>query len=263
MPLTTPSPPVSTLPARAATDRRGQHLFIADLHLTPARPALTALFLAFLAERARGSDALYILGDLFDAWIGDDDDALPEVRAGLRTLTGAGTPCTLLHGNRDFLLGWRFARATGSRLRRDPCRLRLGGEPVLLMHGDLLCIDDRPYQRFRRRVRNPLVQRLFLWQPLARRRRIAADYRARSAAAMATKSAGIMDANPTEVLRRMRQAGVRRLIHGHTHRPADHPLEINGTPAIRHVLADWHDQRGEVLVYNDGHWWREAVLPPG
>jgi UDP-2,3-diacylglucosamine hydrolase len=234
-------------------------LFISDLHLSPDDPATTCLFLEFLSRRAAGAAALYILGDLFDTWIGDDDDPLPEVREGLRTLTAAGTTCALMHGNRDFLLGQRFARATGCRLLRDGRRIQLGGEPVLLMHGDLLCTDDVAYLRFRRKVRNPLVQALFLLKPLAERRRVAADYRAKSTRAMAAKTTEIMDANPHAVLRRMQRAGVRRMVHGHTHRPADHELLVAGRPAVRHVLTDWHADRGEVLVHDRDGWHREPV----
>ncbi|MBK5929659.1 UDP-2,3-diacylglucosamine diphosphatase [Halochromatium salexigens] len=237
--------------------RPGETLFIADLHLSPQRPALTELFVSFLEHRAAGARQLYILGDLFDAWIGDDDDSLPEVRIALQWLTRQGTRCALMHGNRDFLIGRRFARATGCDLVRDPCRIQLGGEPILLMHGDLLCSDDIAYQRFRRRVRNPLVQRLFLWSPLQKRRRIAADYRQRSSEAMTGKSAEIMDVNRSAISLRMQRHAVRRLIHGHTHRPGDHAFNLDGQPAMRHVLADWQETRGEALVYRAGSWHRE------
>lgn len=255
-----------TAPARAsdptdasssAAARAGEALFISDLHLSPQRPALTRLFVDFLDQRANGASALYILGDLFDSWIGDDDDPLPEVREALRTLTDAGTTCSLMHGNRDFLLGRRFARATGCRRIGDPWPTTIGGEAVLLMHGDRLCTDDIAYQRFRRRVRNPLVQRLFLWTPLARRRRVAEDYRRRSARAMAGKTAAIMDVNDAAVVAQMRRFGASRLIHGHTHRPADHRLSIDGRPALRQVLADWDETSGEVLVYGGASWSRD------
>jgi len=243
-------------------ERSNEHLFISDLHLSPQRPALTQHLVDFLGKRVQGARALYILGDLFDAWVGDDDDPLPEVCRALRRLTAAGTDCAIMHGNRDFLIGRRFARATGCRLIRDPWPISLGGERILLMHGDLLCTDDLAYQRFRRRVRNPVVQRLFLWTPLARRRRIAADYRARSAAAMAAKTAEIMDVNPEAVSAQMRHFGVTRLIHGHTHRPGDHALRINGAAAVRQVLADWHEHHAEALVYRGhdgrGAWSREG-----
>jgi len=248
-------------PPRPSTlaPRSSQLLFISDLHLSPERPGASELFLDFLQRRAASVRCLYILGDLFDAWIGDDDDPLPAVREGLRALTAAGTACELLRGNRDFLLGRRFARSTGCRIVREPRRIHAGGEAVLLMHGDLLCTDDIPYLRFRRKVRNPLVQRLFLLKPLAERRRIAADYRLGSTHAMAGKTIEIMDAHAHEVQRRMHRAGVRRLIHGHTHRPADHRLVVVGEPAVRHVLADWQEDRGEVLVHDGRAWHREPV----
>lgn len=242
-------------------NRSGERLFISDLHLSPQRPALTQLFVDFLMDRAHGAAELYILGDLFDAWIGDDDDPLPAVRGGLRRLTAAGTACSIMHGNRDFLIGRRFARATGCRLIRDPWRVELGGEAVLLMHGDLLCTDDIAYQRFRRRVRNPLLQQLFLWTPRAQRRRVADDYRRRSTTAIAEKQVEIMDVNGTAVEAQMRRFGVSRLIHGHTHRPADHRLIIGGRPALRQVLSDWNEERGEALVHRGGSWYREAWLP--
>jgi UDP-2,3-diacylglucosamine hydrolase len=261
--MTTPSETPTSTAAAPIPTRPQETLFISDLHLSEDRPDLLALFLDFLAGRAQGAGALFILGDLFDAWIGDDDDR-PSHRAvidALRHLADQGTACALMHGNRDFLIGRRFARAAGCRLLRDPACIRLGGEPVLLMHGDLLCTDDIPYQRFRRRVRNPIVQRLFLLKSLAARRQIAADYRARSGAATAEKTQAIMDVNPAEVARRIRRAKVRRLVHGHTHRPADHDLQLADQLAHRHALSDWHAHRGEVLVHDDTGWHREPVFP--
>lgn len=236
-------------------------LFISDLHLSPDRPGTVALFLRFLVSRARSARQLYILGDLFDAWIGDDDDSPPgpAVRAGLRALTASGTACFLMHGNRDFLIGRRFARDTGCTLLRDPTRIDLDGTPTLLMHGDLLCTDDVAYQRFRRRMRNPLVQQLFLWRPLARRRALAADYRRRSGAATAMKAEGIMDVNQETVQAYLRRHGVQTLIHGHTHRPADHRLTLGGREVSRRVLAEWHLDHAEVLVYADGRFLREPL----
>ncbi|WP_242519254.1 UDP-2,3-diacylglucosamine diphosphatase [Halochromatium roseum] len=241
----------------------GETLFISDLHLSPRRPALIRLFIEFLEQRAPAATQLFILGDLFDAWIGDDDDPLPEVRAALKRLTDRGTRCLIMHGNRDFLLGRRFARTTGCELIRDPCLIQLDDEPILLMHGDLLCTDDLAYQRFRRRVRNPIVQRLFLWSPLSKRRGIAARYRQRSGEAMAQKPDAIMDVNSAAVSKQMRRAGVRRLIHGHTHRPQDHALELDGQPALRQVLCDWTDDRGELLVHQSGTWRREPWVATG
>jgi len=232
-----------------------ESLFVSDLHLASDRPGTLALFLGFLGGRARSAERLYILGDLFDAWIGDDDDRppSPQVSGALRALSDGGTRLFFMRGNRDFLVGRRFARATGCTLLRDPVVADLYGEPTLLMHGDLLCTDDVAYQRFRRRIRNPLVVRLFLWKSLARRRAIADDYRRRSGEATAGKTEAIMDVNPATVRRFMRQHGVRRLIHGHTHRPADHAFDLDGSEAWRIVLAEWRPERGEVLsVSPDG-----------
>jgi UDP-2,3-diacylglucosamine hydrolase len=236
-------------------------LFIADLHLAPQRPETVRLFLDFLAGRAARAARLYILGDLFDAWIGDDDDTppFPEVRAPLRRLTAGGTAGALLHGNRDFLLGRAFCRDTGCTLLTDPTLIELDGTRTLLMHGDLLCTDDHDYQRFRRRVRNPLVKRLILWKSLQRRRAIADGYRRRSALAMADKAAAIMDVNAATVAEYLGRRRATHLIHGHTHRPADHELIVNGQPARRTVLAQWYPDHGEVLVYRGGVWQREPV----
>ena len=245
----------------AAAD--GELLFVSDLHLAAERPETLALFLGFLGGRARGAARLYILGDLFDAWIGDDDDAppAPQVRAGLHALTASGTACTLQSGNRDFLLGRRFCRETGATLGADPLLIVIDGERTLLMHGDLLCTADVDYLRFRRRVRNPLVRRLFLFKSLAARRAVADDYRRRSGAAKGEKTAAIMDAEPAAVADYLTRYRATHLIHGHTHRPAEHPLSIAGHPARRTVLAEWHPDRGEVLVHRAGQWHREPVLP--
>lgn len=239
----------------------GESLFVSDLHLAPERPETIELFIDFLGGRARRAGAVFILGDLFETWIGDDDDlpAYREVRAALRALTASGTRCALAHGNRDFLIGRAFLRDTGCALLGDPSLHRFGGEPTLLMHGDLLCTDDVPYQRFRRRIRNPVVTWLFRRKSLASRRAIAADYRRKSGAATSAKDARIMDVNPDTVLDYMRRNDASRLIHGHTHRPADHRLDLDGREARRHVLAQWHEDQGEALVHESGHWHREAV----
>jgi UDP-2,3-diacylglucosamine hydrolase len=236
-------------------------LFISDLHLSAERPATVELLLGFLAGRARQASRLFILGDFFDAWIGDDEDAppIPDVISALRGLTAAGTACFLMHGNRDFLIGRRFCRATGCALLKDPFLTAFDGEPTLLMHGDLLCTDDQAYQRFRRRVRNPLIQRLFLWKSLVSRRALAADYRRKSAAANAGKNEQIMDVNQSTVAEYLRRFGAARLIHGHTHRPGEHLLSLAGGQARRLVLAEWHEGRGEVLVHQSGAWRRERV----
>lgn len=238
-------------------------LFVSDLHLSAEQAGTVELFLGFLAGRARQAERLYILGDLFEAWIGDDDDSppCPQVRAGLRALTASGTACTLLHGNRDFLIGRRFCRETGCELLRDPTAVRVGDARTLLMHGDLLCTDDVEYLRFRRRVRNPLVKQLFLWKTLDARRAIADRYRKNSRTATAVKPEDITDASPQTAAAYLTRFRATRLVHGHTHRPADHEMTLAGPTAIRSVLAQWHTDRGEVLVHRGGHWHREAVLP--
>ncbi len=238
-------------------------LFISDLHLAPDRPVTVECFIGFLVRRARQAQALYILGDLFDAWIGDDDDQppYPEIRAALRGLTESGTDCYLMHGNRDFLIGRSFARDTGCKLLSDPTLAEPAGIPTLLMHGDLLCTDDVPYQKFRRRIRNPIARRLFLWKPLAQRRAIAADYRRKSGVAIAEKTPAIMDVSQRTVEEYMRRFSVQRLIHGHTHRPADHSFVLDGNPVTRLVLAEWQADRGEVLVVSEDGWEREEIRP--
>lgn len=237
------------------------HLFVSDLHLSPDRPATVDRFVRFLRERARAATALYLLGDIFDVWIGDDDHDPPnaEVASALRDLTAAGVACHLMHGNRDFLIGRAFSRATGCRLLRDPTRVLLDDEPTLLMHGDLLCTDDIAYQRFRRRIRNPLVKRLFLLRSLASRRAVATAYRRKSGAATSAKPHEIMDVNADTVRRYLHRYGAVRLVHGHTHRPGDHRIEVDGRTATRLVLAEWHPDGGEVLVHTPNDWHREKV----
>jgi UDP-2,3-diacylglucosamine hydrolase len=255
-----PTPGPSALGPRPSP---AETLFISDLHLAPERPATIQLILDFLKGRARQAQQLYILGDLFDAWVGDDDDTppYPQIRAALRELTASGTACGLMHGNRDFLIGRAFCRDTGWTLLRDPTRIALDGEPVLLMHGDLLCTDDLAYQRFRRRIRNPLVKLLFLWKPLEHRRQVAADYRRKSGAATAEKPAAIMDVNQRTVATYLRRFRAGRLIHGHTHRPAEHRITVDGRQLYRSVLAEWHEDLGEVLVHSPGTWKREEFRP--
>jgi len=229
-------------------------LFISDLHLSPERPAIVALFLRFLRERASRAEALYILGDLFEYWIGDDaglhGEARPLVEA-LRQLTQAGIPVYVMHGNRDFLLGKRFEQDTGCKLLPDPSVIALYGEPTLLMHGDLLCTDDVDYLKFRAMVRNPQWIDMFLAKPVPERIAMAQQYREVSKAATANKKPEIMDVNPAAVETTLREHQVSHLIHGHTHRPAQHELTINGQPVRRTVLGDWYDQ-GSVLVCDAG-----------
>jgi UDP-2,3-diacylglucosamine hydrolase len=224
-------------------------LFISDLHLSAERPQATRRFLDFLARRAHRARALYILGDLFEVWIGDDapDAGEREVMAALALLTGHGVACCFMHGNRDFLVGDGFAAATGCRLLQDPTVIALDGQPTLLMHGDTLCTDDVAYQEFRAQVRTPQWRDWILAQSPQRRRALAAGYRQESRAAGREKANAIMDVNAGEVERVMRAHGVRRLIHGHTHRPAEHRFDLDGRQAVRWVLPDWYAEGG-VLV---------------
>ncbi|MGD2137168.1 MAG: UDP-2,3-diacylglucosamine diphosphatase [Gammaproteobacteria bacterium] len=223
-------------------------LFVSDLHLDPERPATTQLFLEFLGQRACQADALYILGDLFEAWIGDDDDTAMNhaVIRGLRACAESGTPLFVMHGNRDFLLGEEFARQSRCTLLDDPTRIDLYGTPTLLMHGDLLCTDDREYMQFRAMVHDPRWQADMLSRPLAERRQIAADMRRTSREQNSGKPESIMDVNPGAVIDIMTASQVTRLIHGHTHRPAIHDPGIPETRAQRIVLGDWYS-RGSVL----------------
>lgn len=228
-------------------------LFISDLHLDPDAPEITEQFLGFLEGEARRAEALYILGDLFEVWLGDDDPepSKAAVKAALRRLTAAGVPCHLMHGNRDFLIGGDFCRDTGCRLLRDGATVDLYGEPVLLMHGDVLCTDDVGYQRLRRVVRNPLVQGIFRRLSLERRQSLAARLRAGSREHVMSTAPEIMDVNATAVAEAFRRSGVRTLVHGHTHRPAIHEVSLPDRAARRIVLGDWHTQ-GSVLEWNPG-----------
>lgn len=236
-------------------------LFISDLHLESTRPAITTLFLDFLERRARRAEALYILGDLFEAWIGDDDDVEPggTVATALRALTDRGIPTYFLHGNRDFLLGERFAAASGIQLLPESWVIELAGERVLLLHGDTLCTDDVEYQVFRAQVRDPAWRARTLALPLTQRRALAGQLRETSQQATRQKAADITDVNPAAVDQALRAQGVHRLIHGHTHRPAIHHWSLDGQPARRAVLGDWRDQ-GSVLVC-DAAGWRLEPLP--
>lgn len=229
-------------------------LFISDLHLDGTRPDVSAQFLEFLEREAKRAQALYILGDLFEAWIGDDDPDPDKRRviAGLRAVTDAGVKTFLIHGNRDFLIGRRFCRETGIELLADGTVIDLYGRRVLLMHGDLLCIDDHAYQRLRRIVRNPLVQFVMRRLTLRQRQRLAERMREGSKehiASMDIAAPQIMDVNNDEVRRTFARYGVDCIIHGHTHRPAVHELQIDGHKAVRIVLGDWYEQ-GSVLRWN-------------
>ena len=223
-------------------------LFISDLHLDAGRPLITQLFLDFLETRASGSDALYILGDLFEAWIGDDDQSAmnQSVCRGLNQCAASGTPVFVMHGNRDFLLGEQFAEQSNCALLQDPALIDLYGTPTLLMHGDLLCTDDTEYQAFREMVRDRQWQAGFLKKPLEERRKMAVEMRAASREKTSGKAESIMDVNPEAVIHVMTENRVPRLIHGHTHRPDVHELLIADERAQRIVLGDWYEQ-GSVL----------------
>ena len=234
-------------------------LFVSDQHLDPARPAITALFLRFLRTEAVDADALYILGDLFEAWVGDDVGGEPaeSVRAALKALAAGGVPVYFQRCNLDFLAGARFAADTGATLLPDPAVVNLYGEPTLLMHGDLLCTGDTAYQAFRAQVRAPAWQAQFLAQPLAAREAFAAKARAASKEHQKDVGSGgamdaITDVEADTVEATLARYGVRRLIHGHTHRPAVHALEAGGRAARRIVLGDWYEQGSVLRVDADG-----------
>jgi UDP-2,3-diacylglucosamine hydrolase len=226
----------------------GRTFFVADLHLTDERPLATGRFFRFLEEEVAGADALYILGDLFEAWTGDDHDehVASATASRLRAVADAGTPVHFMHGNRDFMLAERYAEESGMTLCADPARIELYGTPTLLMHGDTLCTDDTAYQSFRRRVRHPLTLALLRRLPRALRRRLAHRARAGSQAAKARKPEQIMDVNAAAVVDVLRAHHVARLIHGHTHRPARQVHMVDGRQCERWVLPDWYGRWGYV-----------------
>lgn len=227
-------------------------LFISDVHVNAAEPAITQRLLHFLEGEARSAQALYILGDLFESWIGDDDaDAAQlQVIAALRALSDAGTACFILHGNRDFLLGERFSAASGAQILTDPLLLTLYGQRVLVMHGDALCTDDVSYQRLRALVRDEDWQRRFLALPVAARRTLALAARAGSQDHTSTIEYQIADVNPHSVASVLRTAQVDILLHGHTHRPGVHRFPLDGRARTRIVLGDWYTQ-GSVLRWDE------------
>jgi UDP-2,3-diacylglucosamine hydrolase len=227
-------------------------LLISDLHLEEERPDITRAFLRFLQERAMQADALYILGDFFEVWIGDDGMTpfQHQIAAALRQLSEAGTRIFLMHGNRDFLIGRAFCREAGCTLLKDPSVVALEGERVLLMHGDSLCTADEAYMRMRRILRNPLVLFILRHLPLGKRRQLARKLRNESRAQTRMKAAEITDVTQAEVERVMSEHGVRTLIHGHTHRPCIHAMTVNGQAAQRIVLGDW-DRQGWALRIDD------------
>jgi UDP-2,3-diacylglucosamine hydrolase len=227
--------------------------FISDLHIAWDKPEITQRFLQFLETRATKANALYILGDLFDAWVGDDDFSPPtsNIREALKRLSESGTKIFFQQGNRDFLLGGRFCAETGVTLLADPFVIDLFGERTLLMHGDLLCTDDLPYQAFRVKARSKEWQQDVLSKPLFIRLLAARWYRIRSFFHKRKKAQAIMDVNQDAVTNAMLEYQCLRLIHGHTHRPHIHNFEIGGQPAQRYVLSDWTKYKGEVLVWDE------------
>jgi len=228
-------------------------VFISDLHLTGDQPRTVRRFVRLVEELGSQGHELVILGDLFEYWAGDEEAAegIGAVVTGtLRSLTQAGTPVYVMHGNRDMLLGDGFAQATGAVFLADPCRTELGGVATLLAHGDAYCTLDTLYQAFRRRARDPLWQRLFLRSPLALRRALMGQVRRRSEAGKKRMAAQIMDVTPEAIEQALRSAGVHRMIHGHTHRPDRHRLDLDGQDAERWVLPDWEfDAEPRRVVY--------------
>ena len=239
-------------------------LFISDLHLSPRSPGATRLFLEFLTGRARQADALYILGDLFETWIGDDDisDSYnAEIVTALRSTATAGVSIAVMHGNRDFLLGDDFAAASGARLIADPYILSTAEWQFVLAHGDALCLDDADYMRFRAQVRDPAWQAALLAKPLAERRTIAAHMRQVSESSQRAREQPYTDLQPAATDDFLREHGYATFIHGHTHQPATHDHIVDGIHVERWVLADWHEDRGECLIWDGEALRREAVLP--
>jgi UDP-2,3-diacylglucosamine hydrolase len=242
-------------------------LFIADLHLAPQTPGATRLFFDFLGGRARFAEQLFILGDLFEAWPGDDcldetgESFAADIVDALRAAVDAGLSVSLLHGNRDFLLGEAFAARSGVRLLADPYVLSLPTWQFVLSHGDALCTGDHDYQQFRAMVRDKAWQNAFLARPLAERQSVVASLRERSEAAKRDKAGYLMDVTPGATDDFLRLNGYATLIHGHTHRPARHDHFVDGIHVERWVLADWSECRGECLCW-DGTLLNRLALAP-
>lgn len=234
-------------------------LFISDLHLSGERPAINQRFFAFLREQAPRATALYVLGDLFEYWIGDEELESPEgdplarrVAEAFGALSRQGVGVRLMHGNRDFLIGKRFCEVSGARLLEDPAVEKVGGARTLLMHGDTLCTDDADYQAWRKVARSPQWQREFLAKPLPERRRALLALREKSREVVGAKPAEIMDVNDGAVREALRQHQLTRLVHGHTHRPARHSLEVDGRSCERWVLPDWYERGGYLSIDDAG-----------
>jgi UDP-2,3-diacylglucosamine hydrolase len=230
-------------------------IFVSDVHLDASAPDATEQFFDFLRTFASEAEALYILGDLFEVWIGDDDPDPEKARviAALQSLTRSGVAAFVIHGNRDFLLGREFCDKAGVRLLQDPVVIELDGERVLVTHGDALCTDDHSYQELRSSVRTTDWQRRFLALPLHVRDQFANKARAGSKAHTTRTAPQIQDVNPAAVETAYRAARVRRIIHGHTHRPGIHDTLVDGEPAQRIVLGAWYEE-GSYLVYENGQY---------
>ena len=226
-------------------------LFISDLHLTPERPAIARAFCQFMSDRAPEAEALYILGDFFEYWVGDDamEPFHHDIAAQLKAYTDTGKSLYLMPGNRDFAIGKVFLQAAGAQWLNDPTLIELNGERVLLMHGDLLCTGDEQYLKYRKRIRHPLVLSILRKLPLTYRQKLAQKIRSNSKKAKTGKSLKIMDVTPSEVIRVMEQYQVRTLIHGHTHRPQVHTINSSLGEAKRYVLGDW-DHSGWLIRYH-------------
>jgi UDP-2,3-diacylglucosamine hydrolase len=229
-------------------------LLISDLHLEQERPDISRAFLHFLQTRATQAQALYILGDFFEVWIGDDaiSPFQKTIAQALRCLSDSGTQIFLMHGNRDFLIGKAFCREAGCTLLQDPTCIQINGENVLLMHGDSLCTQDTAYMKMRFWLRNPLSLFILRNLPLSTRQKLARKLRNESRAQTRMKASDIVDVTPEEVVRVMTEYGVRTLIHGHTHRPDTHQLMINNQPAQRIVLGDWEKQGWALQADHNG-----------
>ena len=226
-------------------------LFISDIHLNGTQPAITAQFVSFLKHQASQADALYILGDLFEFWIGDDDPdpTYAHVQSELRVLTASGVPCYVMHGNRDFLLGQAFCKRTGCQLIKEGSIIDLYGQRVLLRHGDSLCTDDIAYQRLRRILRNPITLGILQILSIKQRQQLAQRIRQESRKHTQQTTNYIMDVNHDAVRRDMENTQVKWLIHGHTHRPNIHQDVLGNNQGTRIVLGDWH-QQGSVLSWS-------------
>ncbi len=228
-------------------------LFISDLHLTPKRPDITRCFETFMRTEAKNAEALYVLGDLFEFWVGDDDNTpfAQQIRAEFKTLTDSGVPVFFIQGNRDFLLGERFCKQTGVTLLDDVCTIDLYGTKAVIMHGDTLCTDDVNYQKFRKTVHQPWLQWVFNHIPWFIKKKIVAKVQSEIRDDKKSKSLDIMDVNQNEVVQVMEQHRVNLLIHGHTHRPDTHIFSVNGESKTRIVLGDWYTQGSVLCVSNN------------